>query len=111
MLSSKIVGSENTDKKLINHIIFLIDASGSMSHRLPLVKHVFDSTLKSFREMGGDQTINLSVYDFDQNVRKIVFNESISTMNKTIPFRAGGTTALRDAIKVSIDDHKNIKQR
>ena len=48
-LTSTISGNPES-KKMINHIIFLIDAYGSMVHRFNLVKQVFDSTLQQFNQ-------------------------------------------------------------
>lgn len=99
-------------KKLINHIIFLIDASGSMGHRLHLVKEVFDSTLKSFKaNQSPDQELYISLYDFDSNVNKLVFNTHINKLEYAVKFEARGTTALRDAISISINDHKVINAK
>ena len=111
-LTSVISGDQIPSAKLVNHIIFLIDSSGSMSHRLELVKRVFDSTLKSFKDTKtNDQDINISVYDFNTRVNRIIYNQNLSNMNTSISFRAHGLTALRDAIDMSISDHLALKQK
>ncbi len=110
-LSSTITPTQKVaSKKMINHIIFLIDSSGSMTHRLSLVKQVFDSTLKTFKDtMTADQDIFVSAYDFNTRVNKIFFNENLATLNRKVDFRATGMTSLRDAIDISIDEHSKIK--
>ena len=109
MLTSTIAGNSPI-KKMINHIIFLIDASSSMRHHLQSVKSVFDSTLQSFKStQSPDQDINISLYQFGSNVEKIIFNKNINELNTSISFSANGMTALRDAIDISIKDHMSIK--
>lgn len=111
-LTSVIKPNSTTDKKLINHVIFLIDASGSMCHRLRLVKDVFDATLASFKtNQSPDQELFISLYDFDSRVNKLVFNTDINKLDFAVKFEARGTTALRDAIHVAIEDHKKINTK
>lgn len=111
VLSSTISpDTQTTSKKLINHIIFLLDGSGSMHSRLKLVKQVFDSTFKALKSSVNDeQEIFLSVYQFDDRVRQIIFNQNIKTASADVKFTAGGMTALRDATAIAIDDHKALK--
>ena len=76
-LTSTISGNPES-KKMINHIIFLIDASGSMGHRLNLVKQVFDSTLQQFKQnQTSDQEIQISLYDFDSRVNRLIYNTNL----------------------------------
>lgn len=111
-LTSVISPDKPTSNKLINHVIFLIDASGSMGSRLRLVKDVFDATLASFKaNQSSDQELYISLYDFDSVVNKLVFNKSINNLEHSVKFEARGTTALRDAIAVSIEDHKRINTK
>lgn len=110
-LTSKITADTTPNiKKMINHIIFLIDGSGSMGHHLQTVKKVFDSTLAQLKSTNTlDQELFLSVYQFDQRVNRIVFNEDIKKLNANISFSATGLTALRDAVDRSISDHNSLK--
>lgn len=111
-LTSVIVPTTTASKKLINHVIFLIDASGSMGGRLRLVKDVFDSTLAAFKaSQSPDQELYISLYDFDSQVNKRVFNTDINKLEHAVKFEARGTTALRDAISISIEDHKKINTK
>ena len=110
-LTSTISGNPES-KKMINHIIFLIDASGSMGHRLNLVKQVFDSTLQQFKQnQTPDQEIRISLYDFDSRVNRLIYNTNLNDLNYQVKFEARGTTALRDAIDRGIDDHTIINTK
>ena len=109
MLTSTIKGNNTVEKKLINHIIFLIDASGSMGYHLEAVKRVFDSTLEGFKQtQSPDQEMRISLYQFDTYVERVIFDTNIDKLNTSISFRAGGMTSLRDAVAKAIDDHKKI---
>lgn len=97
-------------KKLINHLIFLIDSSASMSHLLKTVKTVFDKTFEEFRKLSSeDQQINLSIYQFDSTINRAIYNKNIKYVNEEISFYAVGMTKWRDCVIKAIDDHKHIK--
>lgn len=109
MLTSNISGNTVVTKKMVNHIIFLIDASSSMTYHLESVKRVFDSTLQSFKQnQSPDQAINISLYQFATNVNNVILNTDLNKINTQISFKANGMTALRDAVAIAIDDHKKI---
>lgn len=107
--TSSISGSNPVKPKLVNHVIFLIDSSSSMGGRLKLVKEVFDSTLQMLKDTQTDnQDINISLYQFGTDVKRLIFNKNINELNTNISFTANGMTALRDAINISIGDHEQI---
>lgn len=110
MLTSTIIGNNPISKKMINHIIFLIDASSSMNYHLAAVKTVFDTTLESFKNtQSADQAIHISLYQFATGVDQVIFDTDINKLNTSISFRANGMTSLRDAVNEAIIDHKKIK--
>lgn len=110
MLTSTISGNNLVTKKMINHIIFLIDASSSMGYHLAAVKKVFDSTLESFKSTQSiDQEIRISLYQFATGVERVILDTDLNKLNTAISFKAQGMTALRDAVNDAIDDHKKIK--
>lgn len=110
MLTSTIIGNNPISKKMINHIIFLIDASSSMNYHLAAVKTVFDTTLESFKNtQSADQAIHISLYQFATGVDQVIFDTDINKLNTSISFRANGMTSLRDAVNEAISDHKKIK--
>lgn len=112
MLTSSIVGNNVKSKKLINHVIILLDSSGSMRPHLKSVKEVFDSTIKNLKtNQSEDQQINISLYQFDSEILRPVFNEELDTMNKQIDFYSRGCTRLRDCIISSIEDHERLSKK
>lgn len=110
-LTSSIIGSEPT-KTMINHIIFLIDASGSMRPHLPAVKKVFDETLKNFRAIQTpDQEVRISLYQFDHEIKQVILNKSLSNIKEEISFYARGMTRMRDTIELAIKEHKPFSKK
>ena len=103
-LTSVISGDKNT-KIMVNHIIFLIDMSASMSHILPKVKSVFDETLRVVKSTNKDQTIKVSVYQFSSNVTRLIFDTNINDIETAVNFNANGMTRLKDCIVTAIEDH------
>lgn len=98
------------EKKLVNHLIFLIDSSSSMHHLLKTVKTVFDKTFTEFQKLSSDnQQINLSIYNFSSNIDRTMYNKNIKYANEELSFYANGMTKFRDCIVKAIDDHKHIK--
>lgn len=105
-LTSTIIGDAPLSKKMHNHVIFLLDSSGSMNYHLQSVKKVFDETLKHLKATTtSDQELYISLYQFDHEIKNPVFNELLSTMRKEIKFYARGMTRLRDCLNVAINDH------
>ena len=110
-LTSTIIGDAPLSKKMHNHVIFLLDSSGSMHRHLKSVKKVFDETLKHLKATTtSDQELYISLYQFDHEIKNPVFNELLSTMRKEIKFYARGMTRLRDCLNVAINDHKVISK-
>jgi uncharacterized protein YegL len=107
-LSSVIQPITKPTKKLINHVIFLIDSSGSMCSHLKTVKSVFESTLKEFQTINQDE-IYISLYTFNREVKRQIYNQYIQDLKTEVKFSASGATAMKDAIVDAIRDHKTIK--
>lgn len=106
--------AEVKEKKMVNHLIFLIDSSSSMTHLMPTVKKVFDKTFSDFQKISEAdsstrQQINLSLYKFASDIDRTLYNKNIKYANEELSFRANGMTKFRDCIVRAIDDHQHIK--
>lgn len=91
-------------KKLVNHVIFLMDKSGSMSRHLPAVNKVFKNTVTGLQ---GDQDTLVSVYSFSDKLDLHVFNAPTSHA-KDIHISGSGYTALLDSMYDVIEQHQKI---
>lgn len=99
------------EKKLVNHLIFLIDSSSSMHNLVKTVKTVFDKTFSEFQKLSANdgQQINLSIYRFGSDIDRALYNKNIKYANEDLSFYANGMTKFRDCIAKAIDDHSHIK--
>ncbi len=100
-------------ENIINHVAFILDASGSMSHLSDNLVKVFDNQIKHLAELSKkvDQETRCTVYLFDNRVRNIIFDKDVLRLPslKTL-YRTGGSTALIDATLKGIDDLKQSCQ-
>lgn len=98
-------------QNLINHVIFDIDASGSMGGQ-PVVK-VFDAQLEYLKkrsiDMDQETRISVALFGTRGNRQVLVFDMDVMRF-KTLAghYHPGGQTALIDSILDSIKDHDKI---
>jgi uncharacterized protein YegL len=92
---------------LINHIVLVIDCSGSMSrHRKEVVK-VADNQIKYLAQRSKEmnQETRVSVYIFDESVYCLVYDTDVLRLPSIASlYEIGGMTALVDATVVSIEE-------
>lgn len=95
---------------LVNHVIFCVDASGSMQSHLPAVRRVFADTIKEIRASNvKDQETVISVYLFDNQIVVPAFNVPLEKFDaNSIQFFARGMTALIDASITAIKQHEAL---
>lgn len=99
--------------KLKNHIIFLIDSSGSMDHLKDSVISVFNQQMEHIIETSKktEQETRVSVYTFDNAVNNICWDvDCLRSPSIEKFYKIGGMTAMLDAFIVSIDDVSKIPQ-
>lgn len=97
----------------INHIAFVVDASGSMGHLTDAVVSVFDNQIKHLarRSQELDQETRVSVYMFNNGVDCIIFDKDVMRLPSLRSFyRPDGGTALIDGTLQSIDDLEKTAQ-
>lgn len=96
-------------QNIINHIGFIIDASGSMGHLTKEVVKVFDEQVANLVELSKNlnQETRVSVYQFDNVVENLIFDMDVLRLPslKDI-YKIGGSTALVDATLQGIEDLK-----
>jgi hypothetical protein len=92
---------------LVNHIVFVVDGSGSMSHLRETVVKVFDGQIAylATRSKELDQETRVTVYMFDDRVVNLVYDMDVMRMPTLATlYRIGGSTALIDATIKAMDD-------
>lgn len=91
----------------INHVLFVIDASGSMRTRAKDVIKVFDGQVQYLarRSQELDQETRITAFMFDDNVQCLVYDKDVLRMPSLEGlYRIGGMTALIDAVMDSVED-------
>lgn len=109
--SAKFVMKQN----YINHIAFVLDASGSMSHIRDRVIQVFDQQVKDLavKSKELDQETRVSVYKFSyaHKIECMIFDKDVLRLPSiSSEYTVGGNTALIDATIKSIDDLQKTAQ-
>ncbi|UTS52121.1 hypothetical protein [Synechococcus phage BUCT-ZZ01] len=94
----------------INNVIFCIDESGSMQHHSRNVKKVFTETLQTISQLAGSQETQVSVYYFNDKVRRTAFCSDPATVN-TSDYDPNWATAMRDCMIQAITEHRIIKDK
>jgi hypothetical protein len=93
--------------KLVNHIIFILDESGSMSSLRNEVIKNYDDQIQQLRkeELKSGQETLASIYTFNyfDNIQERVSERSIQTVTFT-EYQPNGNTALLDAIGEAVND-------
>lgn len=102
---------KSSTSDLINHISFIIDSSGSMSHLKNDVIKVFDAQVQRLaqKSTATNQETRVTIYLFSDTIECIVFDKDVlrlpSLANRYVP---SGGTALMDAMMKSIIDFEQI---
>lgn len=99
-----------TNKNLqnyINHIVFVVDSSGSMGHLSNEVVKVFDAQIKhlALRSKELDQETRVTVYLFNSSVSCLIYDKDVLRLPSLKDFyRTGGNTSLIDGTVTALDD-------
>lgn len=92
---------------IINHIVFVVDKSGSMASLRDVVVKVFDKQIKYLAERSRvlDQETRVTVYCFDDTPECIIFDKDVLRLPSLAGlYKTSGRTALIDATLLAIDD-------
>lgn len=91
----------------INHIVFVIDQSGSMGIHADQVVKVFDNQIAHLAQRSKelDQETRVSVYLFSDRVSCLIYDKDCLRLPSLSGYyRAGGNTALIDGTMKAIED-------
>ena len=103
----------NISKRLINHIIFAVDASESMRSHRTTVPKVFDGLLARLKQtsINLNQETRVSIYYFNSHVNCEVFDTDVMRVQSIAgTYNTTGMTALADAVTLAISDHQRLPQ-
>ena len=107
-----IDGKDVTESDLVNHIVMIIDRSGSMQSLQSEVPGTFNRQLKDLKESAGSMKTTVSLVTFETKVDEPIFWKkdihSVREMTNN-DYILGGMTALQDAIGSTINKLKSEK--
>jgi hypothetical protein len=106
--------SQKKIQNYINHIVFVVDKSGSMSHLSDEVVKVFDSQIAHLatRSKELDQETRVSVYLFANGVDCLIYDMDVMRLPSLRDhYNAGGGTALIDGTITAVDDLSETPQK
>lgn len=98
---------------LINHIVFVIDASGSMASLQNSVVRVFNTQIKylSRRSQELNQETRVSVYLFNDETTNLVYEKDVMRLPSLAgQYRPSGGTALLDGTIKALEDLQQTAQ-
>lgn len=94
--------------KIVNHVLIVVDASGSMHSHSASVRRQLDELHADLKESSSelDQETRLTLYTFDDTVRCLAFDTDVLRLPSlgNLYKVTGGMTALHDATAIAIDD-------
>lgn len=92
---------------LINHVAFVIDASGSMRHLRSAVVNLLHEQIKLLAQRSEEsgQETRVSIYFFDDNVECVVYDRDVlRPLDLSDIFQVLGSTALMDATMLGVNE-------
>jgi hypothetical protein len=99
----------------INHVLIVLDKSGSMQRLEDVVIRVFDAEIKSLAERSQelDQETRVTVFQFDTKVECLVYDKDVLRLPSLREvFRVGRSrTALIDAVCQSVEELQETPER
>lgn len=96
-----------TLKNYINHIVFVVDSSGSMGKISKEVVKVFDAQINhlALRSKELDQETRVTVYLFETTVSCLIYDKDVLRLPSLKNFyKTGGNTALIDGTLTALND-------
>lgn len=98
----------------INHIVFVLDASSSMSHLRQKTVQVVDNQVAYFakRSKEMDQETRVTIYSFADNAKCLVWDKDVLRLPSIATlYEPRGNTALIDATTLALDDAAKIPEK
>jgi uncharacterized protein YegL len=96
---------------LKEHIVFLLDASGSMRKLTPTLKSVYNKQIEALKKRNtANQEVRISVYLFNDRTRNIVFDTDCLRSPNIDIYSADGATDLVGGLVQVLNDIAKIPQ-
>lgn len=102
------VAKKATVKKLVNHVAFVLDRSGSMSHRLGQLRDTYQKIVAGLGQ--NKQEARITTVLFDDRI-SFVEHDTPLDLVKSLQVVSGGSTALMDATMETIKYLKDVEAK
>ena len=96
-----------SSQNFITHVVFVLDASGSMDHLSQQVVKVADAQIAHLAQRSQElrQETRVTVYSFDDTAKCLVYDMDVLRLPSLKDlYKIGGRTALVDATILALDD-------
>jgi uncharacterized protein YegL len=90
------------NQDMVNHVVFVLDISGSMDSISEVSKNNFNEQLAKLREESHDQETYVTLVMFDHNTEVVYKNKPIAEVPMLDVYPVRGMTALYDALGVTL---------
>ena len=110
IIGGDVINEKKRDIRPVNHIVFVVDKSGSMMGREQEVKEAFKSHLDETLTVK-DQDNYFSLFTFNERVDESFFEREVkedTSFNEIDNYSPDGMTALYDALGLSISKVEKI---
>ncbi len=94
-------------KKLVNHVIILLDKSGSMNSVRTEALQGVNKTINDIKKAADEskQYTEVSLYDFSDYINRTAFRRPTVMVDQILSYYPAGGTALFDAVERAINEH------
>jgi len=93
---------QQVDGNMVNHVIFVLDISGSMENIAKVSKNNFNEQIAKLRAESYDQETYVTLVMFDHNTEIVYKNKPIAEVPMLDVYPVQGMTALYDALGVTL---------
>lgn len=101
---------DKNENKIVNHVVFILDHSGSMSSIAEESLNNFNENIQELKNKSKTQDTYVTLINFSSRV-EVVFKEiNVNNVEELNEYICSGTTALYDAVGVGINILDNIKE-
>jgi uncharacterized protein YegL len=96
--------------KMVNHVVFVLDHSGSMSNIAQESLSNLNENIQELRNRSKLQDTYVTLIEFNSKVDVILREINVNHIKDFDEYACSGTTALYDAVAIGIDTLDNIKE-
>jgi len=98
------------DKKPVNHVVFVLDHSGSMDTISEVARSSFNEQLQTIKKESHDQDTFVSLIEFSDSAELVFTEVPVNEVRELEGYYTNNMTALYDAIGLAVDTFRGIPE-